>query len=86
MAAQHEDQIDGLTSAILHGLEQHEPLLSAKEFPTFKSTDVKSALDRLASRSMVEYQTIDREEAVLEAEGQDITANGSHEARVYEDW
>ena len=33
---------------------------------------------------MVTYETIDREEPVLEAEGQDITANGSHEARVFE--
>lgn len=84
MAAQHEDQMDGLTSDILQRLEHNGPLLSNKEFPTFKSTEVKSALDRLASRSMVEYKTIDREEAVLEAEGQDITANGSHEARVFE--
>lgn len=33
---------------------------------------------------MVTYETIDREEPVLEAEGQEITANGSHEARVFE--
>jgi phenylalanyl-tRNA synthetase alpha chain len=33
---------------------------------------------------MVKYETIDREEPVLEVEGQDITANGSHEARVFE--
>jgi phenylalanyl-tRNA synthetase alpha chain len=33
---------------------------------------------------MVTYDTIDREEPVLEPEGRDITANGSHEARVFE--
>jgi phenylalanyl-tRNA synthetase alpha chain len=34
---------------------------------------------------MVEYATIDREEAILEPEAVDIAANGSHEARVFEE-
>lgn len=33
---------------------------------------------------MITYETNDREEAVLEPEGQEIAANGSHEARVFE--
>ena len=33
---------------------------------------------------MIIYETNDREEAVLEPEGQEIAANGSHEARVFE--
>jgi hypothetical protein len=33
---------------------------------------------------MITYETIDREEAVLEPEAQEIAANGSHEARVFE--
>jgi phenylalanyl-tRNA synthetase alpha chain len=84
MAAVLGDYHGELTTDILHALEQHNPLLSNEVFPEFKFTDVKSALDRLASRYMITYETIDREEAILEAEGQDITANGSHEARVFE--
>ena len=33
---------------------------------------------------MITYDTIDREEALLEAEGLEIAVNGSHEARVFE--
>lgn len=33
---------------------------------------------------MITYETNDREEAVLDPEGQEIAANGSHEARVFE--
>ena len=59
-------------------------MLSNEAFPTQKSTDIKGALDRLASRYMVSYETIDKEEAVLEPEAVGIEANGSHEARVFE--
>jgi phenylalanyl-tRNA synthetase alpha chain len=73
-----------LTHQILHALSQVESLLSAEAFPQAGFTDVKAALDRLASRDMVKYDTIEREEAILEAEGEQIAANGSHEARVFE--
>lgn len=33
---------------------------------------------------MIAYDTIDREEALLEPEALEIAANGSHEARVFE--
>lgn len=79
-SASHGD----LPAKVLQALDQNEPLLSSEAFPTQKSADVKSALDRLASRSMVTYETIDREEAVLEPEAVEIEANGSHEARVFE--
>jgi phenylalanyl-tRNA synthetase alpha chain len=84
MATVQDGQHGDLTSKILYALDHKEPLLSTEAFPSVKSADIKSALDRLGSRSMVKYETIDREEPVLEAEGQDITANGSHEARVFE--
>jgi phenylalanyl-tRNA synthetase alpha chain len=73
-----------LPSEILQILSQKEPVLSSEAFPSQKSDAVKGALDRLASRSMVVYDTIDREEAVLEPEAVEIEANGSHEARVFE--
>ena len=83
MAGVQDGQHGDITSMILHALDKKEPVLSAEAFPSIKSADVKSALDRLASRYMVTYETIDREEAVLEPEGEEITANGSHEARVF---
>ena len=73
-----------LPSGILQALSQKDPILSAEAFPSVKSADVKAALDRLGSRSMLTYDTIDREEAILEPEAVEIAANGSHEARVFE--
>lgn len=80
---QHSQQGD-LPSEILHLLSKQDPILSSEAFPAQKPADIKGALDRLASRSMVKYNTIDREEAILEDEGVEIEANGSHEARVFE--
>lgn len=84
MAGVQDNSEGDLTSLVLQALDKQDNILSSEAFPSQKSTDVKSALDRLASRSMVTYETIDKEEAVLEPEGEDIVANGSHEARVFE--
>ena len=84
MATGHHGRQGDLPSEILQLLSKHDPILSSEAFPSQKSGDVKGALDRLASRSMIRYETIDREEAILEDEGVDIEANGSHEARVFE--
>lgn len=73
-----------LAVEVLQALSKNDPILSAEAFPSHKSTDVKGALDRLASRSMVAYETLDREEVILEPEGQEIATSGSHEARVFE--
>lgn len=84
MATSHHGQQGDLPSEILQLLSKTDPILSSVAFSSQKSADVKSALDRLASRSMIKYETIDREEAILEDEGVEIEANGSHEARVFE--
>ncbi|KID88363.1 phenylalanyl-tRNA synthetase alpha chain [Metarhizium guizhouense ARSEF 977] len=84
MATSNETPAGDLATQILHALDKNSPLLSSAAFPTIPSTEVKGALDRLASRDMVKYETIDREEAILEPEGEQIAANGSHEARVFE--
>ncbi|KAI1104125.1 tRNA synthetases class II core domain (F)-domain-containing protein [Jackrogersella minutella] len=76
---------EDLTSSILQSLDKSSsPLLSAEAFPTASFVDVKAALDRLASRDMVAYDTIEREEAILEPEGEQIAADGSHEARIFD--
>ncbi|KAI3337886.1 phenylalanyl-tRNA synthetase alpha chain [Ustulina deusta] len=73
-----------LPSQILHALDKTAPLLSSEAFPASNFADLKAALDRLASRRMVEYATTQREEVHLEPEGELIAAHGSHEARVFE--
>lgn len=84
MAARKSSQQGDLPSEILLALSNSEPILSSEIFPSYKSADIKSALDRLGSRSMITYETIDREDAILEPEAVEIEANGSHEARVFE--
>ncbi len=74
-----------LVSTILNTLDSSSaPLLSSDAFPLVPFADLKAALDRLASRSMVEYKTLESEEVLLEAEGSQILAHGSHEVRVFE--
>lgn len=73
-----------LTSEILDALSASDaPILSSEAFPSTPSLNVKSALDRLESRQMVEFVALDKEIAALTAEGEDIAANGSHEAKVF---
>ena len=60
------------------------PILSSEAFPATEPLNVKSALDSLASREMVTYETIEREEAELTGEAQGIVQDGSHEAKVYD--
>ena len=83
MASAHSSHQGDLPSKILEALSQKDPILSSEAFSNQKSTDVKSALDRLASRSMIIYDTNDREVPVLELEGEQIAESGSHEARVF---
>lgn len=73
-----------LTSRILYALSQKDPILSTESFPEVPFVDIKAALDRLASRSMVTYEQIEKEEAILEPEGVQFAEHGSHEARVFE--
>ncbi len=74
-----------LTTQVLDALSHSNgPILSAESFASTPSATVKSALDRLGSREMVTYKTIDREEAILTPEAEGIAADGSHEAKVFE--
>jgi phenylalanyl-tRNA synthetase alpha chain len=73
-----------LTTDILVALSKNDPVLSAETFPDLAFVALKAALDRLASRSMIVYTPIERDEAILEPEGEQIAQHGSHEARVFE--
>ncbi|KAJ5287668.1 Phenylalanine--tRNA ligase alpha subunit [Penicillium angulare] len=73
-----------MTAPILDALSTSDaPLLSNEAFPSTPSSNIKSALDRLGSRQFIEYETIDRDVFTLSAEGAEIAANGSHEAKVF---
>ena len=74
-----------LPMQVLNALAQSDgPILTAEIFPSESFVTIKSALDRLGSREMVVYKTIERDEAVLTDEAQGIAKHGSHEAKVFE--
>jgi phenylalanyl-tRNA synthetase alpha chain len=74
-----------LTGEVLSALSTVDrPIFSQDAFPSHPAEIIKAALDRLASREMVEYEKIDREEVRLTEEGEGIAEKGSHEARVFE--
>lgn len=73
-----------MTDQVLRGLNESSPLLSNEAFPNASFVDLKAALDRLSLREMVQYETLNLEEVLLEPEGEQIVTNGSHEARVFE--
>jgi len=83
-AANTTTMANELPNAVLSALAEQCPILSSDAFPGVPSTTIKSALDRLASREMVAYETIVREEVALTEEGKGIAAEGSHEAKVFE--
>lgn len=61
----HSNGVQDLTSQILTTLDSQEPINTAETFPQASQGEVKAALDRLASRGMVQYQTNDTEQVVL---------------------
>lgn len=73
-----------LASEVLQALSKKDPILSAEAFPDVSFEQMKSAVDRLATRSMVTHEQVEREVAILEPEAEAIVAHGSHEVRVFE--
>jgi len=73
-----------LTLDILCTLDTQEPFHTAETFPQISQGEIKAALDRLASRGMVEYNTNVAEQVILTEEGQQICDEGSHEWKVWE--
>ncbi|KAK5722695.1 Phenylalanyl-tRNA synthetase, beta subunit, cytoplasmic [Elasticomyces elasticus] len=73
-----------LTEEILEAVDQSEHVATNEAFPQIPQGEIKAALDRLASRSMVEYETKDNEEVILTEEGQTIADEGSHEYQIWD--
>jgi len=73
-----------VTQQILDALEGEASLETATKFPEIPQAEIKAALDRLASRQMLQYTTNDREQVLLTPEGQMICDSGSHEYKVWD--
>ncbi|KAL4966246.1 phenylalanine--tRNA ligase subunit alpha [Aspergillus stella-maris] len=74
-----------LTNSVLEALSTAEgSILSNEAFPSHPSLNVKSALDRLSSRDMVQYEAISKDVLALTKEGEGVASNGSQEAKVFE--
>lgn len=73
-----------LTQEILDVLDaKHETFSTDVEFRHVPQQEIKAALDRLASRSMIQYRQSDTEQVLLTPEGQMICDEGSHEYKVW---
>jgi phenylalanyl-tRNA synthetase alpha chain len=78
-------QKDGdLAQSVLDYLGEHDTFNSNDAFPSVSQQEIKASLDRLASRSMIEYQQLTDEVVVLLEEGQEIVDEGSPEFRVWD--
>ena len=73
-----------LTLEILAIIDDKGSTTSTLDFPNIPQAEIKAALDRLGSRSMIEYDATDREIVQLSKEGEQICAEGSHEYKVWD--
>lgn len=79
-----QDGTRDVTQQILDRLDTKPSFVTSNEFPEISQNEAKAALDRLASRSMVQYTTQDSERLSLTPEGQTICDQGSHEYKVWD--
>jgi phenylalanyl-tRNA synthetase alpha chain len=73
-----------LPAEILALLAEKETITTDDAFPEASNVEVKSAIDRLKSRDMIEYETKDTEIVLLTAESEKICEEGSHEYKVWD--
>jgi phenylalanyl-tRNA synthetase alpha chain len=73
-----------ITQEILNLLDSQPTFKTSEAFPDVGQIEIKAALDRLASRSMIEYETKDAEILQLTDEAEKIVAEGSHEWKVWD--
>jgi phenylalanyl-tRNA synthetase alpha chain len=73
-----------LPSEILTLLAEKDGFATEDAFPNIPRPEVKAAVDRLASRDMVEYDTKEKEVVLLTEESERICDEGSHEYKVWD--
>jgi phenylalanyl-tRNA synthetase alpha chain len=72
-----------LAEQVLDALSHNDTITSALQFPTTSQAELKAALDRLRSRSMIDYEQLTQSHVVLGEEGQNICASASPEYTVW---
>lgn len=73
-----------LTQEVLDLLDTKQTIATESDLPNVGQAEIKAALDRLASRNMVTYDTNDKEQVILTKEGEQIANEGSHEFKVWD--
>jgi phenylalanyl-tRNA synthetase alpha chain len=73
-----------LVQEILDHLSTKDSFGTSEAFPDISQRDIKSALDRIGSRSMIEYDINDTEVVLLTPEAEKICEEGSHEYKVWD--
>jgi phenylalanyl-tRNA synthetase alpha chain len=73
-----------LTQEVLDLLNTKQSVSTESDLADVGQAEIKAALDRLASRNMVVYETNDQEQVVLTKEGEQIANEGSHEFKVWD--
>jgi phenylalanyl-tRNA synthetase alpha chain len=73
-----------LTQEVLDLLDTKQTVATESDLPDVAQAEIKAALDRLASRNMVTYETNDQEQVILSKEGEQIANEGSHEYKVWD--
>jgi len=79
-----QDSKPDLSQQILNLLGEKPELQTNNEFPESTQAEIKAGLDRLASRSMVEYDTSTTDQVALTQEAETICQEGSHEYKVWD--
>ncbi|KAF2669248.1 hypothetical protein BT63DRAFT_446901 [Microthyrium microscopicum] len=73
-----------LPHEILALLANKDTVVTNQDYPEISQPRIKAAIDRLGSRSMVEYDTKDSEIVILTPEAEGICEQGSHEYKVWD--
>ena len=79
-----KDSSRDITQEVLELLDQKPKVETSNDFADLTQAGIKAALDRLASRQMVQYTTRDTEQLSLTREGETICDEGSHEFKVWD--
>lgn len=73
-----------LPQEVLNLLDEKPTIHTSEDFPEIPQPEIKAAIDKLRSRSMLQYETSDTEQILLTPEATTICNEGSHEYRVWD--
>jgi phenylalanyl-tRNA synthetase alpha chain len=73
-----------LPQEVLNLLDEKSTIHTSEDFLGIPQPEIKAAIDKLKSRSMLQYETSDTEQVILTPEGTTICEEGSHEYKVWD--